>query len=365
MKLDDSEPKQSLKMKCARPGAFFLALLLISTTGLFLITLSCNRAENAPSFCSSGSFLDQYSPAFLSQQRTMDDSSSSSNSSSSISSFSAFDHFTVTPSSCSSAAAPFLLLIVFSRPNAFARRESIRRTFGSLASSCPSQTINSSTRSIRILFILGQVKDADLQEEIEREAKTYDDVVQSAAFVDGYAEATRKGIALFHWALLHCPQANFVAKADDDCWVNLPRFVKVLRKHQDKEGIFGLFWAQGAPVIRDPANKWNVPYADFPEDDFPPYVSGILYAVSRNVVRKLAEAVTVLKYLWHDDVFITGMAAKEAGVQHWGLAGYDVKGTSWKRTTCAKKAFLAIHYVNDANMDALWNDKCQSYEVPC
>ena len=209
------------------------------------------------------------------------------------------------------------------------------------------------------------MKTVDLQEEIEKEANKYDDIIQSSAFIDGYSEATRKGVALLHWALLNCPQAEFVAKADDDCWVNTPRFLKVLKKHRDKQGIFGLFWAQGAPVIRDPKNKWNVPFADFPEDNFPPYVSGILYAMSRNAVRQLAEAVTKLKYLWHDDVFITGIAAKEAGVQHWGLAGYDAKGTGWKRTACAKSAYLAIHYVNDKNMEALWRDKCQKYEVPC
>ena len=156
MNVTTRKPEQISTMKCTRPGAFFLTLLLISTTGLFLITLTCHRSDNSPAFCSSGSFLDQYSPAFLAQQRTMDDSSSYSNSSSSITSFSAFDQFTITPAACSSVTAPFLLLIIFSRPNAFSRRETIRKTFGTLTTSCPNQASNLPTVPIRILFILGK-----------------------------------------------------------------------------------------------------------------------------------------------------------------------------------------------------------------
>lgn len=173
------------------------------------------------------------------------------------------------------------------------------------------------------------------------------------------------GISLIHWSLLHCPNATFIAKADDDCWINLPSLVATLRDHlDDKPSILGHFWPNGAAVIRDPRNKWSVPLSDYPSKRYPPYLSGILYIFHRETLAPIAQAVTQLQYLWHDDVFLTGVAAAKAGISHTGLAGYDVGSGGWRRW-CGKKTQLAMHYVDEDIMRKLWQDSCETYTVPC
>jgi beta-1,3-galactosyltransferase 5 len=212
------------------------------------------------------------------------------------------------------------------------------------------------------------------------------DLIQSSSFTDGYGEASRKGISLIHWSLLNCPQATFTAKADDDCWINIPHYLNILQRKQNDKKILGLFWPTGASVIRDRKNKWSVDIdegiimslldkvffglfravhlADYPLAKFPPYVSGILYAFHKDILLSIAQAVTKLHYLWHDDVFLTGIAAQEAKVGHITLQGYDLRGDVWTKA-CSKKTFLAIHYVNDEKMRILWNDQCASYNISC
>ncbi|OQV19276.1 putative Beta-1,3-galactosyltransferase 1 [Hypsibius exemplaris] len=273
-----------------------------------------------------------------------------------LSDYTKFNQFTINPEPCSQTSAPFLLLIIFTRPQAFERRKTIRETYGSVRLHCPGK--------MRILFIVGQVSDTTVQALLVKEAAETKDIIQSSAFTDGYGEAARKGVALLHWSVQNCPQAQFTAKADDDCWINLPRYLDILKAQRDNKKILGLLWPKGAVVIRDSANKWSVPLADYPEDRFPPYVSGILYAFHKDILAPVTQAVTKSKYLWHDDVFLTGIAAKEAGVGHTAVAGYDTRGDSWRKP-CSKRSMLAIHYVDDAKMKTLWNDSCHSYKLAC
>ncbi|XP_055346161.1 beta-1,3-galactosyltransferase 9-like [Paramacrobiotus metropolitanus] len=301
--------------------------------------------------------------------------SSSTSAPAEISSYDAFDRFAISPLPCSNSTPPFVLLIVFTRPDAFLRRDTIRRTYGSLAVESGTHRHTCShgrpdagrgvPLGFRLLFIVGLTVSGAIQRGIADEAARTGDIIQTEAFVDDYGQATRKGLALIHWSLLHCPQATFVAKADDDCFINPPLLLSSLRHAEDKTpSILGHFWPAGAPVIRDPKNKWAVPVADFPEKHFPPYMSGILYTFHRLTLAPLAHAARTLKYLWHDDVFLTGLAARAAQIPHIGLGGYDPKGGAWNKG-CSKGAHLAVHYVDDSKMWKMWNDTCVNYVVPC
>lgn len=118
-------------------------------------------------------------------------------------SYSAFDKFIISPEGCSISAPPFLLLVVFTRFDAFQRRSVIRETYGNVARHrknitdlCGSRKgklkVNG-PRGVRLLFIVGKTDEPKLQEQLAVEAKVFGDIIQSDAFVDTYGEATRKG----------------------------------------------------------------------------------------------------------------------------------------------------------------------------
>ena len=56
----------------------------------------------------------------------------------------------------------------------------------------------------------------------------FSDIIQ-AKFVDSYANLTVKSIALIRWVVDYCSQAEFMLKADDDMYINVPLLIDVLK----------------------------------------------------------------------------------------------------------------------------------------
>ncbi|KAH7946185.1 hypothetical protein HPB49_021224 [Dermacentor silvarum] len=72
---------------------------------------------------------------------------------------------------------------------------------------------------------------------------------------------------LLRWAYLHCPQARFVVKIDDDCFSNLANIYRIVHG-QPEDAIYGELLHKHIPS-RDPLDKWHVPYEELPADVFP------------------------------------------------------------------------------------------------
>ena len=98
----------------------------------------------------------------------------------------------------------------------------------------------------------------------------------------------------------------------------------------------------------------------------PPFNCGQWMELKQNGVGRAAGARSLFYTadLWHDDVFLTGIAARAAGVRHVYLDGYDTAGNTWRRP-CSKQHQLAIHYVDDEKMRTLWADPCATYHISC
>ena len=239
------------------------------------------------------------------------------------------------------------------------RREVIRNTWGSYGryGGRPVDVSNSSVRrsssilkdirtsgakgEIILLFFLGSSRLPGaklLQEDIEKEARIHGDIYQ-ADFIDTYENLTLKTISLLKFMSSECPNARYVAKIDDDMFVNIPLLLKELRNQTEyvkgriargelnvslpaKDTVrksdvppfaYGVLYKK-AIVIRDKTSKWFTPEHLYKPNFYPPYLSGTGYAMSGSAAVKLYEASLRIPLFWMEDIFITGMCALDANV---------------------------------------------------
>ena len=69
----------------------------------------------------------------------------------------------------------------------------------------------------------------------------------------------------------------------------------------------------GLAPQRNPKSKWYVPESSFPGNAYPDFLSGWAWITSPKTADKLVRASKRVPFFWIDDVWITGMLAREAG----------------------------------------------------
>lgn len=96
-----------------------------------------------------------------------------------------------------------------------------------------------------------------------------------------------------------CPSARYVAKTDDDVYVNVATLVRLLHDEEDRfRSAFGSAAATArsfiaghvidtARPVRDRRSKWYTSETMFGEEFYPPYTSGTGYAMGFDVARRL------------------------------------------------------------------------------
>ncbi|KAK0066819.1 beta-1 3-galactosyltransferase 5 [Biomphalaria pfeifferi] len=208
-----------------------------------------------------------------------------------------------------------LVMCVMSSRDNFVQRQAIRQTWGGYA--------KDKGNSARLFFFLGSEDPStepfeSTQSLVENEAKIFGDVLQ-ANFVDSYRNLTLKSISILQWVSQHCRRSRFLLKSDDDVYVNVPFLVRTLKDMQELEDLKGIFLTgfvySDASPIRDGTSKWYTPYNLYKESEYPMYVSGTAYAMTVDAARLLFKASNEVPFFWLEDVFITGLCAKKAGVR--------------------------------------------------
>ncbi|XP_054279363.1 beta-1,3-galactosyltransferase 1-like [Macrosteles quadrilineatus] len=204
----------------------------------------------------------------------------------------------------------FLLVIVCSAPANFEQRSAIRDTWASLAED-----------SARVAFLLGESDNSTLQAKVVEESGIYDDIIQEG-FVDSYNNLTIKSVMMLKWVQQHCSSARFLMKSDDDIYLNLPALSEALQPVAKRKNILiGSLICKAKP-IQDSTNKWYTPQYIFNEPYFPNYLSGTGYVMSQDVVSKLYKAALSTPIIHLEDVYITGVCSRAAGVKplnHYGF----------------------------------------------
>ena len=84
---------------------------------------------------------------------------------------------------------------------------------------------------IILVFFIGSAPvaaDARVQASIEKEAAVHGDILQED-YIDTYENLTLKSISMIRWVSQNCPNARYVAKIDDDTYVNIPLLIRSLQ----------------------------------------------------------------------------------------------------------------------------------------
>ena len=204
----------------------------------------------------------------------------------------------------------FLLIVVFTAPTNFDRRNIIRKTWAS----DPSVEIRWKT-----VFLLGQpTGNSTLKEYLKAEESIFNDFIHGAQ-KENYCNLTLKTEMGLEWAAKYC-DFQFLLKADDDVFVNPYRLMDCLR-NPDTPGT-GLYLGF---VMYDQfphrSGKYGVSVEEYNKTRYPNFCSGPAYVLSWDLVHKLVDLFDVKKPFKLEDVYIATLVAKLGvkAVRHHGF----------------------------------------------
>lgn len=234
-----------------------------------------------------------------------------------------------------------LVIIIMSAPTHFEARTAIRQTWGHYGQ----------RKDISIVFILGATFDAKIEKVLQREGDMYGDIIRGN-FVDSYSNLTLKTISILEWVDVYCSEVKFILKTDDDMFINVPRLLSFINKHQkDKNVIFGRLARKWKP-IRNKKSKYYVSQAQYKLPMFPDFTTGPAYLLSSDVVHSLYEGALDQTYLKLEDVFITGIVAHKLGIKRALANEFLNKKISY--SPCNVQRGISIHMVKYSEQFDLW-----------
>lgn len=243
--------------------------------------------------------------------------------------------FLINQASCARTNTAYFLILIHSAPANDEKRKVIRQTWGSVRSG-----------HLRLLFLVGAVKNHKLQHQLDVENTKYSDLIQGN-FIDDYRNMTYKHIMALKWFIYFCPKAKFLVKTDDDVFVNtlqLLEYVDLKRQHQrpilspftprtynisptsnsdNTSHILNVLQPRNflfcqrqaeARVKRSYRSKWRVSGKEYAGRYYPPYCPGYSIVYSPDVVFRLYKEAQRSKYFWIDDVHITGTLAQNSNI---------------------------------------------------
>jgi len=221
--------------------------------------------------------------------------------------------YIISPGQLCDAGSPFLLIVIPSVPSHFNTRQTIRETIGLLAKEnkfAPKVDRNRKMTdvSVKLMFALGQDGDQNTDIKVKNESRLYGDIFQ-AKFVDSYYTLTKKMLLVLKWVSFYCAEIEYLLKADEDVFVNVPLLVQYLENFTPKlKGSIHGFMNHRPSVRR--IGKWAVKFDEYPLSQYPDYMSGNSYAISGNIVPRMCMVAEYLPYMPIEDAFITGVIAK-------------------------------------------------------
>lgn len=256
---------------------------------------------------------------------------------------------------CSSTT--FLFIGVISRPSSFKHREAYRETV-------LHPIVNGCIEEMRYLFILGNTNNYEVQQNIKEENKKYGDILQGN-FTDSYQNLTYKTLFLINWSLQNCPAAQFTFKLDDDVFVVIEDVHRYLKLNSFNEHtILGSVF-RGAKPNRDTSSKWHV--KNFNGTEYPVYVSGTAYLLSESLLRPLFQSAMSLTFMRIEDVFVTGVSAKNTGLEISFLQfpGFTFYQSGLNPDQIDFKSKKSIHGVNTEQLQYLYDKMIMENSSRC
>ncbi|OXU20463.1 hypothetical protein TSAR_012319 [Trichomalopsis sarcophagae] len=252
---------------------------------------------------------------------------------------------------------PYLLIVVCSAVPNLGARIAIRNTWGN-----KSNLDTQYESPVKVAFLLGQSDNDTLNSYVIDESHLYNDIIQES-FHDTYNNLTLKSVMLLKWATTNCDKLTYLMKTDDDMFVNVPALVKALKGRPKSTGtLIGSLICNARPIT-DPKNKWYTPKYMYSERTYPNYLSGTGYVMSFDVAQRLYKAALSTPVLHLEDVYITGVCAKRAGLRPTNQYGFSY--IPRKLETCALRDVITAHKVNATTMQTIWSKLNEPMEAAC
>lgn len=210
---------------------------------------------------------------------------------------------------CESGADIYMLVLVGSHPDHTEIRSAIRQTWGNP---------RLDNYRFKLVFPFGTVANTTQQEVLKTENRIHGDILQGD-FIDSYHNVTLRDLMSLKWALEHCPQARYIVHVDDDIALDIYKLIDNLEKsHSDITNLVACYAiiANAKPMR---SGRWAVSVEEYPGQKYPDYCAGQIYVLTRVIVEQMLQAVDRKKFVWVNDVYITGMLVEDLSLKHRSL----------------------------------------------
>ena len=118
------------------------------------------------------------------------------------------------------------------------------------------------------------------------------------------------------------PSAKYLLKTDDDVIINSNVILNKLQATPSMQvGIYGMV-DRKSPRVVSRKSKWFTTKKEYPGTIYPDFCRGFAYLVSTQWVPNLYKATETERFLWLDDVYVTGILAEKASVPRYELSEY-------------------------------------------
>lgn len=247
---------------------------------------------------------------------------------------------------------PFLLLMIPVTHQDSESRTAIRKTWGQ-------ENLVPHVDITRVFFI-GEPREHDpkLEEDLWKESMAYRDIVQMD-FLDSYHNLTIKTMMIMNWVANYCRSAQYAMKIDSDIFLNVPYLVDYLQNKAKQNFITGSVITDGRPR-RNPNSKWYLSEEMYPENLFPPYLSGAGYVFSVDLAKKISMASKFVRPIPMEDVYV-GLCLNFLSVRPefaWTLLPYrnlfEVRRLDYDRCTFSKR--IIVTGFTSTKLMSMWND---------
>ena len=115
---------------------------------------------------------------------------------------------------------------------------------------------------------------------------------------------------------------DYLLKTDDDVIINSNVILNKLQATPSMQvGIYGMV-DHKSPCQRSRKSEWFTTKKQYPGTFYPDFCRGFAYLVSTQYVPKLYQATETERFLWIDDVYVTGILAEKASVPRYELSNY-------------------------------------------
>lgn len=131
-------------------------------------------------------------------------------------------------------------------------------------------------------------------------------------FVDSFRNLTVKECLFLQFSKQNVTLATHIFKGDDDIFLNPIALTNLIKSQSNRKNMFIGSVLAGSPRILDWWSKYYVPMKLFPHKEYPPYVSGGGYIMSKEISDKLFEATLRHRIFPIDDAFV-GVLLKDIG----------------------------------------------------